>query len=202
LLWKCKFPQPYHKKMVYAASAMSNKVSPNKQRKYKVNSRIYDSIRTEYANHMSIEMSGEGNHFYGKTHSKESMEKMLAYQGSPETRRSKSLRVKGDLNPAKDPKIKKLISISQKERLAKQKKLGIGNYDPALLAYRKVLSAGANNGNAKLVKFTDPFGNTTTVKGGFKKFCVDNKLHHKSMLNVAKGRAKDYHGWTVEYVKN
>lgn len=202
LLWKCKFPQPYHKKMVYAASAMSNKVSPNKKRNYKVNSRIYSSLRTEYAVHMSIEKSGEGNHFYGKTHSEQSMQKMLAYQRSPETLRAKSLRAKGDLNPAKNPDVKKLISESQKKRLARQKILGIGHYDPALLASRKILSAGSNNGNAKMVKFTDPVGNTTTIKGGFKKFCIENNLRYGPMLDVAKGRAKDYHGWTVEYIKD
>lgn len=201
LLWKCKFPQPYHKKMVFAANAMSNKVSPHKKRTYKVNSRIYNSLRNDYAIHMSVAMSGKGNHFYGRTHSEESLKKMLAYHRNPATRLAKSERVKGDLNPSKDPGVRKLISIKQKTRLAKQKELGIGNYDPELLAYRKILSGGASNGNAKLVKFTDPNGNTTLVKGGFKKFCIDNKLRYNSMLDIAKGRLESYNGWKVEYVK-
>jgi hypothetical protein len=202
LLWKSKFPQPYHKKMVFAANAMSNKVSPHKQRTYKVNSRVYNSLRNDYAIHMSVAMTGEGNHFYGKTHSEESMQKMLAYQRNPATRLAKSQRVKGDLNPAKDANVRKLIGIRQKERIAKQKDLGIGHYDPELLAYRKILSGGASNGNAKLVKFIDPNSNTTLIKGGFKKFCNDNKLHYNSMLAVAKGRRDEYHGWKVEYVKD
>jgi hypothetical protein len=201
LLWKSKFPQPYHKKMVFAANVMSNKVSPNNTRIYKVNSRIYSALRTDYAVHMSAAMSGEGNHFYGRKHSEESMQKMLAYHHDPATRLSKSLRTRGDLNPAKNPEVRKLISIKQKERIARQKELGIGHYDPELLAYRKILSGGASNGNAKLVKFTDPDGNTTLVKGGFKKFCAANKLDHGSMVDVVKGRQGSYHGWTVEYVK-
>lgn len=201
LLWKSKFPQPYHKKMVFAANAMSNKVSPSKQRIYKVNSRVYNSLRNDYASHMSVAMSGEGNHFYGRTHSEESMKKMLAYHHNPATRLAKSLRARGELNPAKNPEVRKLIGIKQKARIAKQKELGIGHYDPELLAYRKILSGGASNGNAKLFKFTDPDGNTTMVKGGFKKFCIDNKLHHNSMVDIVKGRRESYHGWTVEYVK-
>jgi hypothetical protein len=201
LLWKSKFPQPYHKKMVFAANAMSNKVSFNKKRTYKVNSRIYNSLRNDYSVHMSVEMTGEGNHFYGRTHSEESMKKMLAYHRAPATRLAKSERVKGDLNPAKDPEVRKLIGVKQRERLAKQKELGVGNYDPELLAYRKILSGGASNGNAKLFKFTDPAGNTTLVKGGFKKFCINNKLRHNSMVEIVKSRRKSYHGWTVEYVK-
>ena len=201
LLWKSKFPQPYHKKMVFAANAMSNKISHSKQRTYNVNSRIYNSLRNDYAAHMSIAMSGKGNHFYGRTHSEESMKKMLAYHHDPATRLAKSKRVAGDLNPAKDPEVRKLIGVKQRERLAKQKELGIGNYDTELLAYRKILSGGASNGNAKLFKFTDPAGNTTLIKGGFKKFCIDNKLHHNSMVGIVKGRQESYHGWTVEYVK-
>jgi hypothetical protein len=201
LLWKSKFPQPYHKKMVFAANAMSNKVSPNKQRNYKVNSRIYNSLRNDYATHMSIAMSGEGNHFYGRTHSEESIKKMLAYQQEPGVRLAKSLRARGDLNPAKNPEVRNLIGRTQKARLSKQKELGIGHYDPKLLAYRKILSSGASNGNAKLFKFTDSAGNITLVKGGFKKFCIDNKLRHQSMVEVVKGRREEYHGWTVEYVK-
>jgi phosphate transport system substrate-binding protein len=37
--------------------------------------------------------------------------------------------------------------------------------------------------------------------GGFKKFCINNKLRHNSMVEIVKGRRKSYHGWTVEYVK-
>ena len=187
--------------MVFAANAMSNKVSPNKQRNYKVNSRVYNSLRNDYAVHMSVAMSGEGNHFHGRTHSEESLKKMLVYHHDPATRLAKSLRTRGDLNPSKNPDVRKLISIKQKERLSKQKELGIGNYNPELLAYRKILSGGASNGNAKLVKFIDPDGNTTLVKGGFRKFCVENKLDYGSMIDVVKGRRVSYHDWKVEYVK-
>lgn len=201
LLWKSKFPQPYHKKMVFAANAMSNKVSPRKNRNYKVNSRIYNSLRTDYSAHMSVEMTGEGNHFYGRTHSEESMKKMLAYHHNPATRIAKSERVKGDLNPSKNPEVRKLIGIKQRERLAKQKELGIGNYAPELLAYRKILSKGASNGNSKLVKFTDPDGNVSMIKGEFKIFCKKNNLSYRYMLDVVKGRKDNHQGWKVEYVK-
>lgn len=143
---------------------------------------------------------GENNPFYGKTHSKETREKFAAYHSRPDVKLAKSIRAKGDVNPAKRPEVKEKISQKQKIRLAKQKELGIGHYDPTLMQRRKELSQGASNGNAKTYEFKDPNGITYIVKGGFKKFCIDNNLGHHSMMRVAKGTKIDYNNWTVKEI--
>lgn len=44
----------------------------------KINSRLYETLRTTYSENRKIEQCGKNNHFYGKTHSKESIDKMKA----------------------------------------------------------------------------------------------------------------------------
>jgi hypothetical protein len=77
LLWKMKFPGMYHSKMAFAFNTFMNKMQknnpliPNSTHAYKINSKLYESFRTEYAALLSEKMKGVGNHYYGKTHSEE-----------------------------------------------------------------------------------------------------------------------------------
>lgn len=74
LLWKMKFPGVYGSKMSFAFNTFINRMRTNKALPnitYKINSRIYQSFKVHYADMLSKQMSGQGNHFYGKTHSEE-----------------------------------------------------------------------------------------------------------------------------------
>ena len=145
---------------------------------------------------------GENNGFYGKTHSDETRLKFKSYQNRPETKKIKSERIQGDKNPAKRLEVKEKISLAQKDRLAKQKVLGIGHYDPALMAKRKELSQGSNNGNAKTFRFTDPNGKVTEVTGGCKKFCEENKLNYSGIRRKMENNICQINGWTIQFVNN
>lgn len=71
LLWKMRFPGNYGSKMSFAFCTFINKFKTEDHASYKISSRIYESFKKEYSMLMSEKMSGEGNHFYGKTHSLE-----------------------------------------------------------------------------------------------------------------------------------
>jgi hypothetical protein len=72
LLWKMKFPGVYGSKMAFAFNTFISQMgSRHRGSEYKINSRIYQVFKIYYAKLMSETMSGEGNHFYGKTHSAE-----------------------------------------------------------------------------------------------------------------------------------
>lgn len=78
LLWKMQFPGTYGSKMAFAFNTFMNKMQKNNpvnfnahNHNYKINSRIYESFRIQYALMLSEKMKGTGNHFYGKTHSEE-----------------------------------------------------------------------------------------------------------------------------------
>jgi hypothetical protein len=143
---------------------------------------------------------GEKNGFYGKTHSEETRLKFKEYYNNPAIKKLKSDAVKGDKNPAKRPEVREQISRSQKERLAKQKILGTGHYDPALLAARKELSKGSKNGNAKTFRFTDPANVVTDVTGGFKNFCKDHKLNYSGIMRKMENNSCQYKGWTIQII--
>jgi hypothetical protein len=74
LLWKMKFPEVYGSKMSFAFNTFINRMRTDKALPnitYKINSRVYQSFKVHYANLLSKQMSGPGNHFYGKTHNEE-----------------------------------------------------------------------------------------------------------------------------------
>ena len=76
LLWRIKFPPLYHSKMSYALRLMIFGVGTRKQlRNYKCHSKIYESVKIEFSQDHSTNMSGENNPFYGKKHTKESISK-------------------------------------------------------------------------------------------------------------------------------
>lgn len=199
LLWKMQFVAPYHKKMNYALNCMMNKLSKTNRRTYKINSRLYQSMRIEYSELMKIDMSGKGNHFYGKKHSQDTMEKMLAYHNSPEVRKLKSDRVKGDKNPSKLPGVGDKISKSKKAKTEYYRISKTGPFSPESIEKRSKALSGAGNGRALTVEFTDPTGVTYVVMGGMKKFCQEHKLRYNDMIAVAKGRRGNYKGWVVKY---
>lgn len=70
LLWKMKFPGIYGSKMSYAFNTFIS-MRNRKGHTYKINSRIYEAFRIDYAKMLSKKMKGTGNHFYGKKHSEE-----------------------------------------------------------------------------------------------------------------------------------
>jgi len=83
LLWKMNFPKKYGRKMSFAFNTFMNKMQKNNpvnkhrhNHDYKINSRIYESFRIQYAQMLSEKMKGKGNHFYGKTHSEETRRKI------------------------------------------------------------------------------------------------------------------------------
>ena len=152
----------------------------------------YAEILKEKCKHV-----GEDNGFYGKTHSEETRLKFKVYHSKPETKKFKSDLIKGDKNPAKRPEVKEKISQSQQERLAKQKLLGVGHYNPELMAKRKELSQGSNNGNAKKFTITYPDGTTVKIIGGFKKYCDENAIPRYGILRAMKDGVSYYKGYTV-----
>lgn len=78
LLWKMRFPSLYHIKMSYAFRLMIIGSGPEKQlRNYKCHSRLYESVRIEFSQYHSENMSGENNSFYGKKHTQEIIKKAL-----------------------------------------------------------------------------------------------------------------------------
>lgn len=143
---------------------------------------------------------GEKNGFYGKTHSAETRLKLKVYHNNPAVKKRKSDAIKGDKNPAKRPEVQEKIRQTKKEQLSKQKLLGIGYYDPVLLAKRKDLSKGSKNGNAKTFRFTDPANNVTDVTGGFKNFCKDHNLNYSGIMRKMENNTCQYNGWTIQLI--
>lgn len=144
--------------------------------------------------------TGEGNPFYGKRHSAESLEKMLSYHNNEEVRKQKSLRVKGDNNPAKRADVRKKISETQKAKMDFERKNGIGYFSQEAKAKRRENQAGSKNGNAKIAEFTDPNGKVYIVVGGTEKFCIENNLSLWSIFEVLKGKKDNYNGWKARYL--
>ena len=57
--------------------------------------------------------------------------------------------------------------------------------------------SGANNYCAKMFIFIDPNGVNISVKGGLRKFCVENGLGYNSMLDLGAGKRENYKGWRL-----
>jgi len=79
LLWKMKFSGIYGSKMAFAFNTFINRMNDNlvkDKTPVKINSHIYQAFKIHYATMLSEKMTGEGNHFYGKTHSEETRKKI------------------------------------------------------------------------------------------------------------------------------
>jgi NUMOD3 motif len=70
LLWKMNFSGEYGSKMSFAFNTFIQKFKTS-EHSYKINSKIYEIFRKQYAELLSKKLTGEGNHFYGKKHSDE-----------------------------------------------------------------------------------------------------------------------------------
>jgi len=100
LLWKMRMPLMQNNKMMMALHVMVNGSGTEKQkRNYRINSKIFAANRIKWAKYMSESRKGEGNHFYGKKHSAESIEKMIKIQNDPVRLKWQSDRVTGEKNP-------------------------------------------------------------------------------------------------------
>jgi hypothetical protein len=81
MLWKMKFPGVYHAKMAYAFCTFTHGFKYKRHKNsYKFSSRLYESFKRNLSKIQSEYQSGEGNPFYGKSHSSETKEKIRAYR--------------------------------------------------------------------------------------------------------------------------
>ena len=196
LLWKMKFPGMYGSKMTYAIHAMANLKNVN--RRYRVTSHMYQKIREEVAEQLSVDNSGEGNPFYGKKHADETLLKFKEYHNRPDVKLRKSESVKGDKNPAKDPKVKLLMSDAQKDRMKRQKLLGQGSYSESFKKKQSAHHSGSGNGRAKQYKFVDENDNEYSINGSFKKFCAEHVINTQWARNFASHKTTElFNGWKV-----
>lgn len=196
LLWAMNFPGLHGHKMLHAVSMMS------KLGRYSIddgiNSRTYEKIRIAY----NLATTGKGNPFYGKTHTPESMEKMMRYHADPKVRERKSIRVRGENNPSKRPEVAKKISQVQKERMIRDKLNGTGSYSESYKQKQSLAQGGANNGRANTYVFTDVAGATYTVKGNVKHFCNEHSISITWLYAYLQGKdvPSNCLGWTVSVV--
>lgn len=78
LLWKMRFPEPYHAKMVAAFRMMLMATGSRAASiKTNINSSTYAKLREEFSQTHSERMRGQANPFYGKKHSQEIIDKIL-----------------------------------------------------------------------------------------------------------------------------
>ena len=101
LLWKMPMPLKWHNKMTMALHVMVNGSGNNRQKieraNYIVNSKLFETYRKEWVSHMSETRKGENNHFYGKKHSIEAIEKIK--HANARTKDSRSNNLKREKNP-------------------------------------------------------------------------------------------------------
>jgi hypothetical protein len=98
LLWKIPMSKKHHNQMTMALNVMVNGSGHKKQdRSYFVNSRLYEVHRKEYSAYLSLAMKGEGNSFYGKKHTPETIEKIKA--ANARTKDIRSAKFMGANNP-------------------------------------------------------------------------------------------------------
>ena len=76
ILVKIAKGQYYKHKMAHALNRMTN----SKKGKYKITSRMYETVRIEHSEAMSILMSDKNNPMSGKTHTSETKQKMKKEQ--------------------------------------------------------------------------------------------------------------------------
>jgi hypothetical protein len=125
LLWKA-----YQNQSMAAAFILMKGCNRGQKRHY--NSKLYEKVKQEYSEIQSIKMSGENNSFYGKSHTKETREKMsmakqkllesdwinphIGMKRSEQTRIKISNSKKGKPSPKKG-KPGKPMSIEQKNEI-------------------------------------------------------------------------------------
>lgn len=83
LLWKA---YPESTSLMRAAFMMSSRWTSGKIKSDKpITSSTYETLRIEYAQAVSVQLSGESNHLYGKTHTEEARNKLKAwYAANPD----------------------------------------------------------------------------------------------------------------------
>jgi hypothetical protein len=119
LLWKMKMTPKMHNKMTMALHVMVNGSGNEKQnRSYLVPSHIYEKSRKAFSKLLSEERKGEGNSFYGKKHSVESLQKIREANARTKDIRSKKLSGKNNGMHGKthSEEVRKIISDNIKKR--------------------------------------------------------------------------------------
>jgi len=122
----------------------------------------------------SLRMMGKDNHFFGKKHSKQSLEKISI------SRKGKRA---GEDHPffgkTHTPEVRKIISVARKKLTG----------DKATHANRwKVIS---------------PNNEVFIFRGGFNNFCIEHNIKSPQLLGaVAKGKRDNYKGWKCEYIND
>ena len=98
LLWKMTMDLKHHNKMSMALHVMVNGSGNKKQhRTYLINSKVYENNRKEYSKIQSEKMAGEGNSFFGKKHTEESLTKIK--EANARTKEIRSAKATGVNNP-------------------------------------------------------------------------------------------------------
>lgn len=119
LLWKMKMTPKMHNKMTMALHVMVNGSGNEKQnRSYLVPSHVYEKSRKAYSKLLSEERKGEGNSFYGKKHSPESLQKIK--DANVRSKHIRSAKATGTNNPmyrkTHNEEVRKIISDKVKKR--------------------------------------------------------------------------------------
>ena len=125
-------------------------------------------------------MPGKLNGMYGKTHTKEVREKLA-------------------LQPLKYLKGKTYEEIYGKDRAQKLKQDKSTKLKKSLFN-NPTIRKNENNGNAKIYEFITPSNEVIIVKGRLKEFCKENRLECGAVINLLKGRRKEYKGWKAKYL--
>ena len=119
LLWKMKMTPKMHNKMTMALHVMVNGSGNKKQnRSYLVPSHTYEKSRRAFSKLLSEERTGEGNSFYGKKHSPESLQKIKEANARTKDIRSEKLLGKnnGMYGKTHNEEVRKTISNNSKKR--------------------------------------------------------------------------------------
>lgn len=125
LLWKMQMTAKMHNQMTMALHVMVNGSGNKKQnRTYLVPSRIYEVSRKAYSKVLSEERKGQGNSFYGKKHTPETIEKIK--QANARTKEIRSAKLKGENNgmfgKKHSPEIRAKISEAFKANYTEEKR--------------------------------------------------------------------------------
>lgn len=190
LLWKMKFPGVHGSKMAFAFNTFINKMQTKERGincTYKINSRIYESFRTQYSIMLKEKWAKEGANFKGKKHSEETRRiigeksKLKEFKkGTEHPNWGKKLNLSSESIENKRNTTKEMWNDPiRKAKLLKSRELA--NQRPEVIAKRKAAS------DAKIGVKRDPASieKTAAAKRGKKAHEI---FSPQALANIAEGR--------------